>query len=462
MSNFNQQPDRPTAPQPHESSLPEELPLEVAVLVFGEEAVKNGDITVECDTKEAAEQLAKKIREAKEQVAERRAREAEQARQQAAAEAAAEAAERAAAEAAAEAAERAAAEAEYDQQTRRGRRVGAFALATLLVGVVSASVLGATGAGASLYDDIFNKKQASATANVPNPSSSPTASAPTSEAPKPSPSATETAPVSGLVAAKDLASIQTPQPQPFKNEYPVAANGDIKGYVGYYEAGTTPEEVQWMESCGNTTEKVQLAFDDGGNEAHTRKIAALLTEMNVGAVFFINTYNTSKDGHQPLSQDLVNDLRNAGFFVANHSSTHPDMTKMSDEEIRQEIIAGGPANLIRLPYGATYLDENNNIYIDDRVVEVAKSTGAAVCMWSVDALDWEKGATVESILQNVERDVAPGANVLFHDNPNNPTLEALPQVVEAIKGKGLQLCPPSKKPTTADFSEVKICSSSSQ
>lgn len=344
-------------------------------------------------------------------------------------------------------------DAEFDFDEPPGRRADRAKAVGRIIGGLTVGLIFGT---AFYYNEVLTKEELAARASIPTATARPTPSPSETLEPTPTPTPTETAIPNALVVAKDLASIQTPQPQPFKNKYPVAENGDIKGYVGYYKAGTTPEEVQWMESCGNTTEQIVLGFDDSGTEAHIREIAKVLEENNSGGIFFLNTHNKDSS-NPPLSQDLVNELRNAGFYVADHSDSHPDMTKLTDEEIRQEIIAGGPANLIRLPYGATYKDENNNIYVDDRVLKVAKSTGAAVCMWSGDTLDWEEDATVESILANVERDLAPGTNYLFHVDPSYPTLKALPDAIKLIREKGHELCPRSKTPTSADFSETKIC-----
>ena len=54
-----------------------------------------------------------------------------------------------------------------------------------------------------------------------------------------------------------------------------------------------------------------------------------------------------------------------------------------------------------------------------------------------DTVDWRKDSTPEKMVGRIEKGIAPGSLILTH--PTDRTLQALPQMIRIIKGKGIKM-----------------------
>lgn len=245
--------------------------------------------------------------------------------------------------------------------------------------------------------------------------------------------------------------IEQPIPDPIvkKTEPPYIV--DVVGQSAMY-SGYSENEVYTMEHCGNQSDRVLLTFDDGGSPEHVQKITDFLIERNIGAIFFpiSNEFSTER----------VDELRQQGFWVGNHSYSHPLMHSLSDKEIETQQRKGVDANLYRPPGGATYLDKDQHgdevAAFDNRVEETATRLGARICMWTIDPRDWS-GKSAREIVKDVESELGDGSVVLLHMRDAYNTLAALPGIVKAVKANGLELCQLPDEPTTRDIPAVLPC-----
>jgi len=94
-------------------------------------------------------------------------------------------------------------------------------------------------------------------------------------------------------------------------------------------------------------------------------------------------------------------------------------------------LAGVRPTLFRPPggsYGAVTLD-------------VARSLGLRVVLWSVDPADWTPGISSKAIVHRVLSNVGPGSIVLLHDGggDRSATLAALPAIIKGIRARHLDL-----------------------
>ena len=133
--------------------------------------------------------------------------------------------------------------------------------------------------------------------------------------------------------------------------------------------------------------------------------------------------------------DDVKNIIEAGHAFGNHSENHKFMTKLSDEQKRDELmkvhnkvkeLTGYEMCLFRPPYGD---------YNDD-VVKMADSLGYYTIQWSVDSLDW-KDYGVDAIIKTVtqHKNLDNGAIILMH-NGAKYTADALESVILALKEQG--------------------------
>lgn len=78
---------------------------------------------------------------------------------------------------------------------------------------------------------------------------------------------------------------------------------------------------------------LSLTFDDGPDEINTPKLLDLLSREGVSATFFITGQQAAK--HPELMRRIVAE----GHALGNHTFSHRDLTTVSSEEFRRELIA---------------------------------------------------------------------------------------------------------------------------
>lgn len=178
--------------------------------------------------------------------------------------------------------------------------------------------------------------------------------------------------------------------------------------------------------------KIALGINCAWDNPKIEQILDILAKYQAKATFFVVGEWCEKYPEQ------VRQISERGHEVGNHSNTHPDMTKLTREEITADIEAAGAKieqltgkrpTMFRAPSGA----------YNDTVLETARGLGYEVIQWDVDSIDW-KDPAAEKIVSRVISKVGPGSICLFHAGKDN-TLEALPQILEQLSGQGYTFVP---------------------
>ena len=174
---------------------------------------------------------------------------------------------------------------------------------------------------------------------------------------------------------------------------------------------------------------VALTFDDGPGDQTDRLLAAL-REKGVRATFFTIGKNVK------ANPGIVKKEAAEGHSVGNHSWDHPQLTKLTPEELRKElkntsdsiVEAGAPAPvLMRPPYGSSNAD----------VLKAIGENGMAETRWDVDTEDWKnKNAAVTT--QRALAGARPGSVILMHDI-HASSVDAVPGLIDQLKAKGYTL-----------------------
>jgi polysaccharide deacetylase family sporulation protein PdaB len=210
----------------------------------------------------------------------------------------------------------------------------------------------------------------------------------------------------------------------------------IVGFSGWCGRNATavfsPERRLPIYSVGMDEKKIALSFDCAWGNQSTRPILDILDQYGVKTTFFMVQFWTDK-----FPEDVA-EIFNRGHEIGNHSSTHPDMTALSAEEMTKEIkgaeeaierITGQRPTLFRPPLGA----------YSNTLIETCEALGYHVIQWDVDSLDW-KNLSAAQITDRVTRNVKPGSIVLFHNNAQRVE-EYLPDILDRLKSEGYELVP---------------------
>lgn len=193
----------------------------------------------------------------------------------------------------------------------------------------------------------------------------------------------------------------------------------------------TPSPTPTREPVDCTKEKcVALTFDDGPGPK-TPELLDILAKEKVPATFMLvgRAVNTYPD-------TVAREVRE-GHVLANHTWSHPQLTKISDSKINKEItstldaikkaVPNAEVNLTRPPYGA----------FNSRVTAALKSLKQSVILWDVDTLDW-KNRNPQSVLEQVKKQTKAGSIILMHDiHPT--TIQAVPDIIKHLRSQGYTL-----------------------
>ncbi len=189
--------------------------------------------------------------------------------------------------------------------------------------------------------------------------------------------------------------------------------------------------------------RVALTFDDGPDPDYTPRILDLLKRENLKATFFII------GSRAELHPDLVQRIIAEGHLLGNHSYSHPNLSTTAGAQTRIELnatqrliemLTGRSTLLFRPPYNA---DAAPARIEDVRPLNLAQSLGYLVALEDIDTLDWERDGA-DAMLERVRAArQAGGTIVLMHDGGGDreQTLEALPRVIEYLRGRGDDIVP---------------------
>ena len=183
--------------------------------------------------------------------------------------------------------------------------------------------------------------------------------------------------------------------------------------------------------CVETDKKqVAISFDAAWGNDDTEQLISILKEYEVPATFFVVGSWVDK------YPESVKQLSDAGHQVQNHSNTHPYMTQLSTEQMKNELescnqkieaITGACPTLFRPPYGD----------YDNAVIDAVADMKMYTIQWDVDSLDWKDNATPQNICERVTKKVKNGSIVLFHNDADH-TPAALPNILKCLKDEGYE------------------------
>ncbi len=158
-------------------------------------------------------------------------------------------------------------------------------------------------------------------------------------------------------------------------------------------------------------------------------ILKTLKKDNIKATFFIEGKWAKEN------KEMVKMIDEQNHIIGNHAYNHPDMAKMSTEQIKEQIdstnevieaIIGEKPKWFAPPSGS----------FNDEVVNIAHKLEMETILWTVDTIDW-KNPSVSVMINRVMKNVHPGATILMH--PTESVAQGLSSLIEEIKQKELEI-----------------------
>lgn len=175
---------------------------------------------------------------------------------------------------------------------------------------------------------------------------------------------------------------------------------------------------------------VAFTFDDGPS-GQTARLLDGLEARGAVATFFM----CGKNGNNGLSSysHLVSRMLEIGCEPGNHSNGHPNFTKISAAQMRQQIAdveaylyqqAGAEyTEVVRIPYGSN-------------TATIRQTVNRPMIRWSVDPQDW-KYRDADVVYRNIVNKVTDGSIVLLHDLYATSVDGAL-RAIDTLKTRGYE------------------------
>jgi peptidoglycan-N-acetylmuramic acid deacetylase len=185
---------------------------------------------------------------------------------------------------------------------------------------------------------------------------------------------------------------------------------------------------------GDTEKKeIYLTFDNGYENGYTVPILDILKEKKVPAVFFVT-------GHYVRDQpELLKRMVNEGHLVGNHSWSHPDMTRISVNQIKNELdkVKQEVSNMTDQKFMA-YVRPPRGIF-SDQLLEVSRELGYTNVFWSIAYKDWDtkqqKGW--HYAYEKVMGQLHPGGVILLH-SVSSDNAGALAKIIDDARHQGYE------------------------
>ncbi len=175
----------------------------------------------------------------------------------------------------------------------------------------------------------------------------------------------------------------------------------------------------------NGDKKIYLTFDAGYENGNVEKILDIMDEYNVKGAFFILSNLVLKN------PELVRRMADDGHLVCNHTSNHKDVTRLTKEEMLDNIkslenvylqcTGKNMSKYFRFPEGK---------YSRDAIL-TCEEAGYKTVFWSMAYDDWDNSRQMSPsrALEKLISTTHNGAIVLLH--PTSKTnVEILPRFIE--------------------------------
>jgi len=175
--------------------------------------------------------------------------------------------------------------------------------------------------------------------------------------------------------------------------------------------------------------EIAFTYDAGSADCETSDILAVLAGHGVKCTFFLTGVWVEK--FPELALRIVRE----GHEIGNHSYGHPDMAKITYQEMLETVLRGeqaiekatgvDPKPLFRQPFGS----------FNKEILRAVGEAGYPYSVyWDVDPIDWERPAA-QTIVDRILAKAGNGSIVLLHLD-GSQTARATGRSIGTLKARG--------------------------
>lgn len=173
---------------------------------------------------------------------------------------------------------------------------------------------------------------------------------------------------------------------------------------------------------------VAITYDDGPGGKSEQRIIRCLRKYGAVATFFYVGNRVAYD------EETVKMAYDAGCEIGNHTWGHPDLTGLSNKEIKSTLnktskaiakVIGVKPELFRPPYGS----------YNDRVL---KAADMPAILWTVDTMDWSS-RDAKAVFKVVKKTKNLDGKIILMHSIYGSTAKATEKIVPYLQKKGYQM-----------------------
>ncbi len=193
---------------------------------------------------------------------------------------------------------------------------------------------------------------------------------------------------------------------------------------------------------GENSKKIALTFDDGPSAEYTGRILDILNQYHAPSTFFVVGMNAKQH------PDLLHRIVDEGHEIGSHTFTHPNISKVSKEQLHFELNAterlleshlGRKVLLFRPPYAEDMEPDTVEQIVP---VEATGQLGYYTVGLKIDPQDWRNFGADKLMAATIKQAIDHQGNiVLLHDSggDRSQTVAALPKIIQGLRDQGFEL-----------------------
>lgn len=190
---------------------------------------------------------------------------------------------------------------------------------------------------------------------------------------------------------------------------------------------------------------VSLTFDDGPSPEYTPLILDILKEKKVKATFFM------VGAHVEKYPDVAKQVAKDGHEIGNHTYNHLNIPTLTFNDLTRQIILTNHVIYQVTEEKVTYMRPPRGMY-DARYRRLAYLLGKEVVLWTISGQDW-RSTSPQAIVKRIVKKAKGGEIILLHDSGalfkneggnHKALLTALPEIIDGLRAKGLEIVPLKK------------------
>jgi len=181
-------------------------------------------------------------------------------------------------------------------------------------------------------------------------------------------------------------------------------------------------------SQGDSRRKeIALTFDDGPHPLWTPQLLDLLKSLNVRATFFL--VGKMVDKYPALAMREVAE----GHEIANHTYNHPNLKKLAQPQVEEELTKGAEAIKRAVGYAPVFFRPPGGQY-NNATIEAAREVKMVPVLWTANSKDFMHPSP-EMVEHRLLSAPMAGGILLCHDGIEE-TMRVLPDLVNRLRAKG--------------------------